>query len=130
MAAGKLLAAARKMAAKIVSGGFSETITLQTPNGLNVLELNGLSSKHWLNFDNNGNSINSKNAHISINEADLIAADYPYRNTNEEISLKKHRVTVADATGQNKEFVINETMPSETFGTIICILGDFKELIK
>ena len=125
---GKLLEAARKDALKFISsGGFEEDIILTHPSGLPVLNLKGLHSKHWIGFDSDGNQINSKNAHILISEEVLTLNGYITRNlrTN-NIDLEKHRVTVKDSTLIEKEYVIQECYPSETFGLIVCILGDFK----
>lgn len=110
----------------VSSMGFEEAILLKTPNNLTQVELLGLHSKHWLNFDNNGNSVNSKNAHITINESDLIANNYPYRNSQQEINLDRHKVEVSDSSRFVKKYVILEWHPSETFGTIICTLGDYE----
>lgn len=125
---GKILEAARRDAGKIVSEiGFEENIKIQTPDGNTVLEFTGLHSKHWINFDNNGNSVNSKNAHVTIQESKLRAANYPVRNPRSgEVDLLKHKITVKDETLIEKEYVINETFPSETFGLIVCVLGNYK----
>ena len=125
--AGNLFNKAKAMAKKAVTSvGFQEDITLKTPNGLTTLQTTGLASKHWINFDSDGNAINSKNAHITLDEQILLDAGYPVRNLNQEVSLRNHRVSVADSSGVLKEYVIIEVFPSETFGLIACILGDFK----
>ena len=124
---GKILEAARRDARKMVSSmGFEEDIKLQTPNGGLLLELKGLHSKHWLKFDTDGNAINSKNAHVTIHESFLRENSYPVRNQNTgEIDLINHIVSVKDESSIEKHYVIIETMPSETLGIIICILGDY-----
>lgn len=125
--AGNLLNRAKAMAKKAVTSmGFEEDITLKTPNGVTTLQTTGWATKHWINFDSDGNAINSKNAHICIDEQVLSDAGYPVRNSNQEISLRNHRVSVADSSGIVKEYSIIEVFPSETFGLIACILGDFK----
>lgn len=123
---GNLLNIARRDAKKyITKGGFEVDIILTSPADV-VLATTGLASKHWINFDADGNSINSKNAHICISESDLSDNGYPVRNADEEIYLKDHRVSVKDSSGILKEFVIKEWFPSETVGLIVCILGDYE----
>lgn len=125
---GKLLAQARKDARKFTSsGGFEEDITLIHPSGTPFLSFTGIHTKHWISLDTDGNQINSKNAHILIDESVLQQGNYPVRDLKTgNIDLYKHRINVKDSTGIEKSYVINETYPSETFGLIVCILGDFK----
>ena len=124
---GNLLQRARRDSLKyLTKGGFEETIFLKTKNGLNEALTTGFSSKHHINFDADGNSINSKNAHICISETELVSLGYPVRNANNEVDLYLHRVSVSDSSGLTKEYVINEIFPDETLGLITCILGDFK----
>ena len=124
--AGKLLQMARKDAAKIVkSGGFEEDITISSSSGLTSV-IKGIHTKHWINYDTNGLPINSKNAHILINESDLIEKGFTVRSQTGNIDLRKSKILVKDSTGEEKKFVITETYPSETFGLIVCILGDYE----
>ncbi len=122
---GSLLNKVRQDALKYATeGGFEEDITLTTPNGLTVLNLKGLATKHWINFDTDGAPVNSKNAHITISESDLVTANYPVRS-GDEVFLRNHKVSVKDSTGSSKEYVIKEWYPNETLGLIVCILGDY-----
>lgn len=124
---GSLLNKAKSDAIKYVTkGGFEENIQLQTADGNTTLDTTGLASKHHINFDTDGNSVNSKNAHICLSEQDLIDNAYPYRNADEEVDLLRHKVNVKDSSGIIKNYVIIETFPSETVGLIICILGDYE----
>ncbi|MES2287263.1 MAG: hypothetical protein V4547_16345 [Bacteroidota bacterium] len=124
---GFILDAARKDAELIVSSiGFEETIFIETKDGSLKVELKGLNSKHSLGFDDNGNSVNSKTARITVIEKHLAALNYPVRNSvTGEVDLKKHRVTVKDSTLIEKYYVVNENIPNETFGTITLILGNY-----
>jgi hypothetical protein len=126
---GSLLDLARNDARKfLISGGFQVDITLSTPKDDKTLSLKGFHTKHFKSYDTNGSPINSKSAHILISEKDLKEANYPYRNSRSgNIGLLKHKITVPDAMGDDKKFVITETYPSETFGLIACILGDYAE---
>lgn len=118
----KLRRDAKKM---ITSGGFEEQITLSTPNSSNTITLTGLTSKHFITFDTDGSTVNSKNAHICIDEDILTNASYPVRNAKGEVNLMKHRVSCKDSTGIVKNYVINQNYPDETLGLIVCILADF-----
>jgi len=123
---GKTLNRARRDAKKYVTkGGFQEDIILESSNGLNKVEITGFVSKHWINFDTNGNSANSKNAHICIDEAQLLELGYPVRNSKEEVFLRGHKVYTKDSSVVVKSYVINEWFPDETLGLIVCILGDY-----
>jgi hypothetical protein len=123
---GSLLAKARRDAKKFIkSGGFQEDISLITPDGLTILGTTGLASKHFINFDSDGAPINSKNAHICLDEDVLTLNSYPYRNADGDVSLRSHKINVKDSTGLVKNYVIKEWFPDETLGLIVCILGDY-----
>lgn len=123
---GDLLNKARRDLKRIVTkGGFQVDIILRTVDGLKEVALKGIASKHWLSLDSDGMPINSKNAHISILESDLVEAGYQVRNQKNEVNLLNHRVIYADSTGNERTYVIKEWMPDETVGLIVCTLGDF-----
>lgn len=106
--------------------GFAAVITLTDPGTSEQATVNGLHTKHHLSIDTDGNQVNTKNAHISFSEANLILANalYPIRNANAEVDLQNHRVDVKDSTGVSKQYVIRQWFPDETIGLIVCILGD------
>lgn len=123
---GSILDLARRDAKQYVtSGGFETEIVLTAPNGVDTITLNGYASKHFINFDSEGNSINSKNAHICIDEDILTNAGYPVRKSNNEVHLLKHKVSCKDSTGNVRDYVIRENFPDETLGLIVCVLGDY-----
>ena len=125
--AGNLLNRAKRDAKKyITKGGFEEDIILSNSDGSVVVELTGWVTKHWINFDTDGNPTNSKNAHICLDEETLFNLGYPVRNLNKEIHLFNHKVSTKDSSGELKNYVINEWFPDETLGLIVCILGDFE----
>lgn len=123
---GSLLAKARNDAKNILKGGFSEDITLTTPDDVLSIETKGLSTKHHINFDTDGLPTNSKNAHICLDESDLLSSGYTVRDANQEVRLLNHKVDAKDSTGLVKSYIITETFPDETLGLIICILGDYE----
>lgn len=122
---GDLLKKARRDARRFMKGGFSEPIGLITPDGATRADTFGLASKHFINFDTDGLPVNSKNAHICLDESDLVEKGYSARNLTGEISLINHKIEVKDSTGVIKNYVIQETFPDETLGLIVCILGDY-----
>lgn len=109
----------------VTSGGFEETITLKNPTTDLTVSLTGFATKHFINFDSDGNPINSKNAHICIDEQLLVSLGYSVRNAKGEVALLKHIVSYPDSTGVVKNYVIREHFPDETLGLIVCILNDY-----
>lgn len=125
---GGLLNAARADAKRYIKeGGFEEEITLSTPSKNVTVNVKGLATKHHLSFDSDGLQVNAKNAHITLDEKELIDLGYPVR-VNEEILLINHLVSVPDSSGIIKNYVINNVFPDETLGLIVCVLGDYEEI--
>lgn len=126
---GRLLESARKIAQRhVTKGGFEENITISTPPNATVpnsIQTTGLASKHWINYDENGAPINSKNAHICISETDLTEKGFYVRNKNEEVNMLRYIVSVKDSSGGTKEYEVIEQHPNETMGLIVLILGDY-----
>jgi hypothetical protein len=109
---------------RVTTLGFSREITFTTPDNSLTVIARGLVSKHNLSINpETGLPVNSKNAHISVAESNLIDVGYPTRNADNEIALVKHRVSWVDASGQSFTFLIDDCMPSETTGLIVCTLG-------
>lgn len=106
--------------------GVAMTLTAPAAVGGNVLAIVGLHTKHHIGIDTEGNYVNTKNANATFSEKFLTDASYPVRNSNGEVVLTGHKVSVKDSTGSVKEYVIREWFPDETVGLIRCILGDFE----
>jgi hypothetical protein len=124
---GKLLQLAKRDSKRfLMKGGFEEDIILKTPNGLNQLSLTGFATKHWISFDSDGLLVNSKNAHVTIDENYLVSQGYVVRNSKGEISLLKHLVSFVDSSGVIKNYVVKSNYPDETLGLIVLILEDYK----
>lgn len=105
---------------------WAAVITFTSPNQVKAT-INGLHTKHQLGYDpETGKPTISKKATIGFSERLLTVQGYPVRDVNGNVSLKKHRVSVADSTGNVMEYVITEPFADETIGFISCILGDFK----
>lgn len=124
---GSLLIQARKDAIKyLTKGGFQENISLETPSKSQIIDITGIYTSHHKSYDTEGSPVNSKSSHILIKEKDLIDANYPYKNPRTgNIDLKKHRILVKNSSNVVQKYIINEAYPSETFGLISCILGQF-----
>jgi hypothetical protein len=121
---------AQKDAAFITSNsasGFGIQLFLQEPSG-QTATINGIHTKHHLGIDTEGNMVNSKKAHVCFSEQVLLLANplYPVRNSKGEVSMAKHKVTVKDSTGSDKQYVALQWFPDEAIGVITCILGDYE----
>ncbi len=109
---------------------FSVDITITNPKTGETAQVVGLNSKHWFKVDfETGMIINTRNAHINISEAELIAAYFPTRNKQGEVNLKDCLIKVADSTGIEKTYVITQAHPDETVGVIVCLLGDYQSTL-
>ena len=106
----------------VTSGGFEVNITLKTPDEATTLEIKGTSSRHHNSIDTDGLPVSSLNVHITIAEQDLIDNSYPYRNSKDEVSLRKHFVSCPDSRNEIRDYLIREVWPDETLGLIVCIL--------
>lgn len=106
----------------INSSGFGIDCQFIPPIGDSVT-IKALFTSHNNSVSTDGIPMNAKNIHISICESDLTDLNYTVRNSTGEVSLRNHRIKCADSTGTTKDFVIKETMPDETLGLIVCILG-------
>ena len=102
---------------------FGVTITLVAPNSETATVV-GTATKHSIGIDENGQSVNTDNAHCTISEELIVEANasYPIRNAKGIVSMKKHEVKYNDANGTEKTYEVSETMPDETVGVITFIL--------
>jgi hypothetical protein len=117
--------AKRDVKRHVTRGGFEVDLSLSLPDNSLTIQTTGYGTKHWITYDTEGNSINSKNVHICIDEDLLEAQNYAVRNNRNEVSLINHRVSFQDSTGTVRNYIVRENYPDETFGLIVCILGDF-----
>jgi hypothetical protein len=123
---GSILDLAKRDAKRFVTkGGFEVDIEMITPTKDKVINITGLGTKHWINFDSDGNPINSKNVHICIDEEFLNNNSYPTRNGKGEIRLLNHLITFKDSSGIDRNYIVKENFPDETLGLIVCILADY-----
>lgn len=87
--------------------------------------INGWTSKHHIDFDSDGNMINSMKVNVSFAESDLTDANYPFRNGSSQVYLKNHLVTVKDSTQNTTQFKVSQWFPDERLGLITLILEEF-----
>jgi len=105
------------------SGGFETSILLT--KGEETYIVNGLAPVHHLSFDTDGNSVNSKVAHVSISEATLIEAEFEPRNTANEVAMRSVLVTFSDSAGITRTYSVKENYADETLGVIVLNLGNY-----
>jgi len=108
------------------SMGWSTEISIKPNDAAAFTIITGFATKHHLSIDTDGMPVNSKNAHVSLNETILTAAGYTVRNANLEVALIDHIVSYADSSGVIKLYKISEVMPDETLGQITCFLVDYE----
>ncbi len=125
---GSILQAAMADAKKIITGGgFDSPIVLETPTGDMTLETTGLTSKHHLSFDTDGSPVSAQNAHVCVDEAKLLEANYPVRNAAGKIHLYQHKIKVKDSSNIEKTYVVSEQFPNETLGLITLTLSNWQD---
>jgi len=123
---GSIFQLAKRDAKHIVTkGGFEVNLILRTPAQDLSIEITGFATKHWNSFDSDGTPINAKNVHVCVSESDLVSKGFPVRNSKGEVSMLKCKISFSDSSGVEKNYVVRETMPDETLGLIVLILGDF-----
>lgn len=126
MSAGKILAQARIDAAKFTeAGGFQVDVALTTPDGNTTVNIQGTGCGRWVNYDNDGNTVNATKNSIRFAESTLKGLDYPVRSPNTgHVKLKGHKVSCLDNNGDLKNYFIEEVYPNGTTGLIVCMLGE------
>jgi len=123
---GKILDLARNTANMILTSfGFESDITLIKDNL--TVTIQGLALVHHLSFDTENQTVNSKNAHITVSESSLIAVNFPYRNAKNEVFLRGILVSFEDSNGISKTYIVKENFADETLGTIVLNLGLYVE---
>lgn len=106
--------------------GFSQEITFTKSDNSASVVVRGLVSKHNNAIDpNTGLPVNERNIHLSVHEEVLKDANYPTRDSNDDINLKDDMAEWVDASGTSYKYLIDEAKPSMTLGLIVCILGDY-----
>lgn len=125
---GGLLQSARADAARFAAdaiNGFAVSATISNPDNSVSLAVTGLGTGTWMVFEDlrNNKPVNSSSNSYDIPEGQLIAGNYPYKNSRGIVSLKGHKVTVTDDKGLAGTYEVTEQHPNATTGLIILILG-------
>ena len=108
----------------ITAGGFEVDLALTPPGGYPIT-VKGIAMKHHNSISTDGLPINSENSHISIIESSLVEEGFITRDAAGKVNLRNYIVEYCDATGIERKSIIKETMPDETLGLIVCILGNY-----
>lgn len=111
------------------AGGYQIDIEMTTPDGSLTVNITGYAVKVSGSFDSDGNQVNTKNVHITIDEDRLTALGYPVRTNKKgiaEVDLVYHKVNFADSSGIVKNYIVRENFPDENLGLINIGLGDYK----
>jgi hypothetical protein len=111
----------------VTTGGYQVDIKLSTENNSHSVNVTGWAAKIAWSFDSDGNQVNTSNAHITIDEDLLIAANYPYRNAKKEVSMLQHQVSFKDSTGEVRNYRVRENLPDDNLGLLYLVLGNHKK---
>lgn len=115
--------------ARTDSKRYSQEVSLTFFRTANVDEktVKGLATRHHLGVDpDSGLTINSRNVHCTVSESLLTAQSYSTRNSKGDVNLVNTFVKYADVTGVVRTYKINEVIPDDSLGLIVCILGQFQ----
>lgn len=106
--------------------GFGIPMKLLAPTG-EIANIIGIHPKVHLGVNSEGNVISTKQARATFSEKVLMNANpaYPLRNTDGNVNLDGHILTMADSTGVMHDYVAQTWIPDETIGIIVVMLGDY-----
>lgn len=105
--------------------GAGIAMTLIKPNAGASYDIVGLSTKHHLAIDQEGQLTSSMTASVSFSEVNTNASGLDIRNTKGEVDLKGYHVKLKDSTDVLKEYVIEKWFPDEKVALIVCLLSYF-----
>jgi hypothetical protein len=126
---GDILSRARKDFRRITECAFNLSIVLKDRNGVEAT-VPALGSHHTIWFDTDGQFVDANNVHISFIEDALKEASpqYTLRDSRGEINMKGHTVKFSDEKiGLSREWHIKRTWPSNTIGTVVCLVERFED---
>lgn len=113
-----------KADAKIILGNQNDfAIPVRFIHGAQDVTVNAIHTRHNLGIDTEGNRVNTPNAHVTVSEELLVNAGYTVR-INDEVRMVGHVVYATDSAGIERKYLIAQTFPDETIGTITCMLED------
>lgn len=121
---GSVLDMARADVHKILTQlGFETQMTLK--RGDVEVQITGLGLVHHLAFDTEGQTINSKTAHVTITEKSCIDASFSIRNSKNDVYMRDVLVSFADCTGVVKTYAVKENFADDSLGVIVLNLGNY-----
>lgn len=109
-----------------VDGGVTKNILLENSQGQQV-SIAGIYTRHSINFDTDGNVVNSPNIHMSFHEeefnAEVIAQGVSFKEIRNQdvISLQGFFAYFADSSGTVFKYKVQEYWPDTTVGMIVCM---------
>jgi len=109
----------------VTKGGFNTSIVLTPVGDIDPITIQGVTSRHHIEFNQDGYPVNATNAHILLSENDLKANGLITRDTRGNVALDAWLASWVDGTGESRTYKIVQTKPSETLGLIICTVGRY-----
>lgn len=113
----------------VTNAGYQVDIQMITKDGTLTVDITGWAVKVTGSFDSDGNQVNTKNVHITIDEDVLTNKGFPVRTNKkgiEEVDLSGVKVNFTDSSGNLKNYIVREQFPDENLGLINIGLGDYK----
>ena len=112
-------------------GGFQTDLTITSKDGLTTIVVFATVTLHHTQIDpDTGLYANVKNGHFVLNTETLEELGFPVFASTKRPNdpyLKDARVEFLDASGKLQKMICNDVRPSNTFGCISVLLGEYKE---
>ena len=112
------------------NGGYQLDIVMTNKDGDITVNVVGWAVKVSGSFDSDGNQVNTKNVHITIDEEALTSKGFPVRTEKKagitEVDLIGAKASFKDSSGIMKNYIVRENIPDENLGLITLWLSDYK----
>lgn len=112
------------------NGGYQLDIVMTNKDGDITVNVVGWAVKVSGSFDSDGNQVNTKNVHITIDEDVLTSKGFPVRTEKKagitEVDLIGAKASFKDSSGIMKNYIVRENVPDENLGLITLWLSDYK----
>lgn len=131
MANGALLNIARQQHKFFLDqGGFQTDLTITSKDGGTTVTVFATVTLHNTQFDpDSGLSVNAKQGHCFFNIQtleDLGFTVFGSTKNPEKVYLKGATVEFVDGNGKTQKMICDDVRPSETFGSVSIIFGEYK----
>jgi hypothetical protein len=122
-----MLETARADARKIVSdpAGATSEMTFVSEGGAHTAVIWGLDAVTHYNYSE-AMTVNTQNGRVTISEQELVDKGYPTRDARGDINLTGGTVSLADANGTIRRYLIEQAHPDNTLGMVTLIVGNTK----